>query len=292
MDTELLKTFLEVNRTRHFGKAADNLYLTQSAVSARIRLLEDVVGLQLFKRERKNIQLTPAGQKLVSHAEAVLSAWNRARHEMAVEDESTFPLTVGGVPSLWDGFLQEWVQRLFQGQPNLSLSAEVLGTDALVRRVVEETMDIAFVFEAPQMPELLVREIADVKLLLVSSRTGQTATEAVGQGYVLVDWGTSFAVAHARAYRDAHAPLIRIGLGRLAREFILACGGAAYLAEPLVADDLREGRLFLVEDAPVIDRSAHAVYSARSSRQDFLLQTLNLLTAGRVAAAESSDGND
>ena len=40
MDTELLKTFLEVQKTRHFGNAADNLYLTQSAVSFRIRQLE------------------------------------------------------------------------------------------------------------------------------------------------------------------------------------------------------------------------------------------------------------
>ena len=286
MDTELLKTFLEVNRTRHFGKAADNLYLTQSAVSARIRLLEDVVGLKLFKRDRNNIQLTPAGQKLLPHAEAVLSAWNRARHEIAVEDESTVAITMGGVPSLWDGFLQEWVQRLVQRQPGLSLTAEVRGTDALVRRVVEETMDIAFVFEAPQMPELIVREIAVVKLLLVSSTAGQRAADAVGPGYVLVDWGTSFAVAHARAYRDAPAALVKMSLGRLAREFILACGGAAYLAEPLVADDLREGRLFLVADAPVIDRSAHAVYSARSQRQEFLLESLSLLSAGREPAAK------
>ncbi len=40
MDTELLKTFLEVSRTRHFGRAAESLYLTQSAVSFRIRQLE------------------------------------------------------------------------------------------------------------------------------------------------------------------------------------------------------------------------------------------------------------
>ena len=59
MDTELLKTFLEVNRTRHFGKAAENLYLTQSAVSARIKLLEDLLGTPLFSRARNNVQLTP-----------------------------------------------------------------------------------------------------------------------------------------------------------------------------------------------------------------------------------------
>ncbi|MGH8579235.1 MAG: LysR family transcriptional regulator [Gammaproteobacteria bacterium] len=48
MDTEVLKTFLEVNRTRHFGKAAGNLFITQSAVSARVRQLEEAVGVALF----------------------------------------------------------------------------------------------------------------------------------------------------------------------------------------------------------------------------------------------------
>lgn len=77
MDTDLLKTFLEVNRTRHFGKAAENLYLTQSAVSARIRLLEQQVGMQLFTRARNNVQLTSAGEKLIRHAENILTTWNR-----------------------------------------------------------------------------------------------------------------------------------------------------------------------------------------------------------------------
>lgn len=62
MDTELLKTFLEVSRTRHFGRAAEALYLTQSAVSFRIRQLENQLGVNLFTRHRNNIRLTTAGK--------------------------------------------------------------------------------------------------------------------------------------------------------------------------------------------------------------------------------------
>ena len=65
MDIDLLKTFLEVEKTRHFGRAANNLYLTQSAVSARIRLLEETLGVTLFIRHRNNIQLTKKGERLV-----------------------------------------------------------------------------------------------------------------------------------------------------------------------------------------------------------------------------------
>ncbi len=79
MDTELLKTFLEVQKTRHFGKAADNLYLTQSAVSFRIRQLEQGLGTSLFYRSRNNIQLTAAGEALLPHAIAVIQALSNAR---------------------------------------------------------------------------------------------------------------------------------------------------------------------------------------------------------------------
>ncbi len=53
MDTELLKTFLEVSRTRHFGRAAEALYLTQSAVSFRIRQLENQLGVNLYAAQKQ-----------------------------------------------------------------------------------------------------------------------------------------------------------------------------------------------------------------------------------------------
>lgn len=68
MDTDHLKTFLEVYRTRHFGQAAKNLFLSQSAVSARIHTLDEQLGTPLFTRARNAIDLTPAGHRLLSHA--------------------------------------------------------------------------------------------------------------------------------------------------------------------------------------------------------------------------------
>src|SRR3970040_1240813 len=95
MDIDLLRTFLEVNRTRHFGKTAENLYLTQSAVSARIRLLEATLGAPLFTRTRNDIQLTPAGSRMLKYAESILNSWNRARQDTAISEENTASLAIG-----------------------------------------------------------------------------------------------------------------------------------------------------------------------------------------------------
>ncbi len=100
MDTELLKTFLEVQKTRHFGKAADNLYLTQSAVSFRIRQLEQSLGVTLFNRFRNNIQLTTAGEMLLPHAQAVLSAIASAKQQIASNYHPERPLQLCLSPEL------------------------------------------------------------------------------------------------------------------------------------------------------------------------------------------------
>jgi DNA-binding transcriptional LysR family regulator len=268
MDIGLLKTFLEVNRTRHFGHAADNLYLTQSAVSARIRLLEQSVGVPLFTRTRNNIELTPAGQKLLKYAETILNTWNRARQDIALDHTGQVPLVVGGVPSLWDIFLQDWLNDLTREDTNFSIHAEVHGPETLTRLLLDGTLDVAFLFEPLQLTELMVTEVRNIHLIMVSSKPDLSANEAVNHQYVLVNWGTSFAIHHAQHFENITPPKIHVHLGRLAYSHIKECGGSAYLAESMVKEDLKTQRLFLVQDAPVIKRMCYAAYSAHSERRD------------------------
>lgn len=274
MDIDLLKTFLEVYRTRHFGRTAENLYLTQSAVSARIRLLEETLGAPLFTRTRNDIQLTPAGARLLKYAEPILNAWNRARQDAALVDEDTVSFAIGASYSLWDILLQDWTHTLYRELPRVALQAEAHGPEVLIRRLLDRALDIGFMFEPPQMAELQVRDIAQIKLIMVADRPHLTAREAVGHGYIMADWGTSFAIAHARHFPDMPPPAIRMGLGRMALAFLLHNGGATYLAEQMVSESLQSGRLYRVEDAPVIDRQVYAVYPLSSDRKALLEQVL------------------
>lgn len=285
MDIDLLKTFLEVNRTRHFGRAADNLFLTQSAISARIRLLEETVGTALFTRTRNDIQLTPAGTRLVKYAESMVNTWNRARQEVGLGEANMLSLAVGGIASLWDILLQDWAHALCQHLPGVMLQAETHGQDVLIRKLRDGALDIGFMFEPPQVAELQVREVAQTPLIMVATRAGLSAREAIGDGYVMVDWGTSFAIAHARHFPDMPSPRVRVALGRMALAFLLNRGGATYLAEPMAADYLAAGRLFAVADAPAIDRQVYAVWAGMSDRRALLEQALKLLPSPGASSA-------
>jgi len=285
MDIDLLRTFLEVYRTRHFGRTAENLYLTQSAVSARIRLLEEMLGAPLFTRARNDIQLTPAGTRMLKYAEAILNAWNRAREDAALGEEDKVSLAIGASYSLWDILLQDWMHRLYGTMPRVALQAEAHGPEMLIRKLLDHALDVAFMFEPPQMAELEVREVALIKLIMVADRPGLSAREAVGNGYIMADWGTSFAIAHARHFPDMPPPAVRMGLGRMALAFLLHNGGATYLAEQMVSEHLASGRLHRVDDAPVIDRQVYVVYPLASERKPLLEQALGLLVPRQPATA-------
>jgi DNA-binding transcriptional LysR family regulator len=275
LDTQLLKTFLEIHRTRHFGQAANNLNLSQSAVSARIRLLEEELGLSLFTRDRNNIQLTAAGQKLLRHAENITTIWNQVRQEIAMGENGPELLAIGAVPSLWDIALQDWVHWVYGECPEVALIAEAHGAEVLVRKLLEGSIDLGFLFDAPPTQELMVAETIPVPLILVATTPGLTAEQAVSDNYVMVDWGTSFAITHARHFPDMRTPRARVGLGRMAKALIEARGGAAYLAEAMVRDQLREKRLFRVDDAPVIERIAYGVYPVNCGHRQIIEKTLS-----------------
>ncbi len=276
MDITILKTFIEVYRTCHFGKAADNLFVTQSTVSARIRQLENELGVQLFKRNRNNIQLTPAGRKFLKHAESILSVWNRACLDINIQEEGKTPFVIGAVPSLWDVYLGNLIITLRENHPELAIVAEASSTDSLIRALLGQSIDIAFTYDYPQIPDLAIREAMTFELIMVSTEKNQHAETALENNYVYVDWGNSFLRDHAKYFPECPALDLRINLGHTAYHLIKIKGGAAYLPEPMIREDIAKKKLYRVKDAPAINRKSFAVYR-QNSEQSFFSELLSLI---------------
>lgn len=279
MDTELLKTFMEVSRTRHFGRAAENLYLTQSAVSFRIRQLEGYLGVELFSRQRNNIQLTPAGEKLMPLAESSVMLEQRIRQEVAQAEGRQQQMSIGATPNLWDAFMQEHLSLFMSSSPGITLTALAHSGANLVRQIIERTLDLAFVFDAPKVDELTTVEVMQVPLYLVAAKACNDWPEAFAQHYVMVDWGTSFQIQHSQAFKGASAPVLQTNTGRIALDYILSNGGASYLPLNLVQGYLDDGDLFIVPDAPVMTRPVYASFHATSGREELISKVINQITS-------------
>lgn len=279
MDIALLKTFLEVTKTRHFGKTAEALFVTQSAVSARIKLLESNLGVELFIRQRNDIQLTPAGIRLVRHADTIVKGWERAKQEIALDAEGAKSLAVGCPFDLWKILLLNWTETLSKQHPQLVLQIEVVPSDILIGRLVNGILDLALLFEPPQIADLAIRQVAEISLILVSGRSECSLEEVMKQDYYMVDWGNVFALNHAEYFHDIPAPAARFSSGTLARDLMLSTGGSAYLAEQMVQQELNDNILFRVAEAPVIERSVFVVYRPDAEKRVEMKYALDALRA-------------
>jgi DNA-binding transcriptional LysR family regulator len=273
MDIELLRTFLEVSRTRHFGQAAEAMFLTQAAVSSRIKTLEKMLGVQLFDRIKRDIQLTPEGHRLVTRADFLISEWRKIRQETSAGGVKQ-QLSVGGSLRLWDVLLQDWLIRMRTALAEIALIAESHTPDLLTRKLLDGVLDLAFMLEPPQLEVLQIRDIGGLPLRLVTERPGVTLEEALSTDYLMVDWGLTHALQHRRLFPDAPEPLTRLASGTMALSYIQALGGAAYLPESMVQVAVKDKSLFLVEDAPLIEHRVHAVYPVRTGRKALIDEVL------------------
>lgn len=276
MDIELLKTFLEVNKTRHFGKAAENLYLTQAAVSARIKQLESYIGAPLFTRYRNNLQLTVIGNRLIRHAETILIAWDRALADTQLQENQKKILALGSTSGVWDVVLQNALNIIYRKLPEIALRAESHEQDVLIRRLVERTIDLCFVYEPSKISDLVSMPVAQVELMLVTTGKKQDLNQALSQGYVSVDWGTSVNISHARYFQDIQSPVLHTTSAKIALEFILNNGGSAYLPMHSVKT-LLDKSLYYIEEAPVINRVIYACYHKDNLNENLIAQVIDIV---------------
>lgn len=225
MDVKVFKTFLEVARTRHFGRAAENLYITQAAVSARIKQLESFFDSALFVRNRNSIQLTTSGERLVPYAEVMVSTLEQAKNELALTNHKALQLTMAGTPNIWDAYLQHCLSKVTDAFGGYGFLAEALSREQLNRNLLERTLDMAFAFDPLKSEELVCKQVADLILVLVSTRPCDQS-EALSDKYVYVDWGTRFASEHAERHYRMPPPYLRTSTGRIALDFILDKAGA------------------------------------------------------------------
>jgi DNA-binding transcriptional LysR family regulator len=277
VDLELLRTFLEVERLRHFGHAGEALHLTQAAISARIKLLESTLGVRLLDRDRNEIRLTPEGARLMRHAERLLSGWRQARQDVS-SGGADLQLSIGGSLRLWDPLLQEWLHRLRLWRPELALIAESHTPEVLTRRILDGVLDVAFMLEPAQFDVLQIVPVRDIILTLVSTKPDEILSDALGDGYIMVDWGLAHALHYRRLFPDAPEPRLRVGQSKMALTYMEALGGSAYVPVRMCRAAIEGGDMYIVEHAPTIERTAYAVYMVRSAREEMILSTLELFS--------------
>lgn len=271
MDTELLRTFLEVSKTRHFGRAADNLFLTQSAVSFRVRQLESQIGNELFSRQRGNVHLTAAGERLQPYAEAILQTWGRAKQDVALSETLNTQVTIGASPMFWefDG-ISDWINRIYATVEGLALRLESVPRKSMAKQILDKSIDVSITSEPPRIENLQVTQVRDFQLQLVTKDPDCTMENVNSYPLVYLDWGTRFSMEHGRISELQKTPVMHTHSSRMAQEYLLNNRAVGYLPSPVVAQSVEDGTLYTVPGAPVMEQSLYLVWREDSDKEGLL----------------------
>jgi molybdate transport repressor ModE-like protein len=282
MDINQARTFLEIAQSGSFVAAAERLHITQTAVSARIRTLEELLGRRLFVRNKAGARLTPAGERLVRHATTMIQVWERARQQVALPPGRKDGVSVGGELSLWHPLLADWLIWMHRECPEIALRTEVDSPSSLLARVQDGSLDLAVVYNPPTWPNLVTELLFEEKLILVT--TAEDGSLSAGN-YIYVDWGPAFALSHQAAFPELSSPPVSISLGPLALTYLLTVGGCGYFRVGTTRTFLEDGRLKRVKDAPEFSHSAYAVYAERSDND-----VIHRVRQGLKQVATARDG--
>jgi len=154
MDLHDLNVFATAARHGSVTKAAKALSTVQSNVTARIRLLERELGVQLFDRTYRGITLTAKGQQLLPYAQQLLSLAENARVAMADGSDVRGVLRIGALQSTASARLPNILRAYAVDHDHVDVSIETGTSSELIERVLASRLDGAFVADGAQHPDL------------------------------------------------------------------------------------------------------------------------------------------
>ncbi len=277
MDITQARTFLAVLETGSFLHAAERVNVAQSTVSTRIRALEDALGQELFIRNRAGATPTAVGREFARHAAAIVRMWDQARLTLALPEDRKRRITIGGQPSLWDGFLLRLLPWLRTHMPDLAIRAQMTASSpALMQQLLDGLLDMAVLYRPVARPGIVIRQIFEEHLVLVTSDPASGGPNSTG--YIFVDWGPEFQADHALNFPDNAIPPINLNVGSLGISFLLENRASGYFPARIAAPFLAGGELALVPDAPGFTYPVYAAFPEDHDR-DLIAPILNGLAS-------------
>ncbi len=169
INVDLLRTFIEVARVEHLGRAAEVLQADQSTVSRKIARLEEEFGVPLFERIGRSIRLTAAGQRFVGRAERLVDDLREAIADAeGTVSEETGEVHVGFLHTVGARWLPERLARFLETHPRVRFILREGSAEEVVAGLAHGDFDIGIVGPPPQnSPELEIRSLFRERVAVV-----------------------------------------------------------------------------------------------------------------------------
>lgn len=176
MDTNLLKVFTTVAKTKSISAAAKELEFTQSNVSLRIKQLEKDLGYSLFHRTNRGVVLSSEGEKLYPYAIEIIKKVDEVHIHMRNIDYQEV-LKIGSTQTFTTSNLMPFVEKLNKDFKEMKLEFAVDSSLNLIESLLDYKIDIAFVNGNPNNKDIEILNVFEEKMVLVEpldKETGNT----------------------------------------------------------------------------------------------------------------------
>src|SRR5882724_9828596 len=168
MDADDLRIVEAVARIGSMNRAAAELNMVQSNVTARIRLLEEELGVQLFVRHSRGVEPSEAARRLLSYGEQIRTLFQQAITAVKEDGTPKGKLRIGMLETTAGLRLPTLVAQYAQEYPKVELAIVTGTTSSLIHQVAERELDGAFVAGPVHHQELSEEPLFHEELVLVS----------------------------------------------------------------------------------------------------------------------------
>lgn len=156
MTLKQLKAFLVLARTLNYANAANELSLSQSALSLSIKTLEEELGGKLFKRNTRRVEITNEGQSLIPYAKKLLANWEEMEKDVKQRFQlNRGTLNIASMPFATHAVLPSVMHDFSKLHPNISFSIHDITNEKIIEKVQEGIFEIGICFE-PKVNDQLI----------------------------------------------------------------------------------------------------------------------------------------
>jgi DNA-binding transcriptional LysR family regulator len=173
MNHRFVEAFYWVVTLKSVSRAAEKLFITQSAMSSRIAALEEELGVLLLDRRDKQFRLTVGGLRFFTHAQRLLALHREIKAEMGAGADGAqraVSLRIGVIESVLHSWLIDWVHHMRSTHPDFALELTVETTPVLVDQVQRGALDLAFAALPTSGENLRSRALPPMEMVFVGHK--------------------------------------------------------------------------------------------------------------------------
>jgi DNA-binding transcriptional LysR family regulator len=255
INLEWYRIFLLTARYRNLTKAAQELHITQPSVSYAIKQLEEALGLKLFHRLSKGVELTEEGQALLEYVEQSFSILVSAqKHLQNLKQLSAGEIRIGASDSLIKHLILPQLNSFHREYPGIRIRLSHGKTPEITQRLKEGEIDCAVVHMPINDPQLNIQTLAALEDCFVVGKAYQelasrslTSKELAELPLILLSPGSSTRIFVEQWFASKGLPVkpdIELGNIDLLAEFARLGYGAAFISRSFIHKELQNGELY------------------------------------------------